>query len=110
LPDGLDTDVIWPIAGLERSPLAIDTRGESMESVVREILRSRGDLSVPVEQLDRHSNLFDAGLSSFGTVEVMLALEEHLGTPLPERLLTRETFSTIAALAAAAETLRTVPA
>jgi acyl carrier protein len=73
-----------------------------MEDIVRDILRSRGDLSVPVETLDRHANLFDAGLSSFGTVEVMLGIEERLGTTIPDHMLTRETFSSIAALAAAA--------
>ncbi len=76
-----------------------------MEDVVRDILRSRGDLSVPVDTLDRHASLFDAGLSSFGTVEVMLGLEERLGTTIPDHLLTRETFSSIASLAAAAEKL-----
>ena len=81
-----------------------------MENVVREILRSRGDLSVPIEKLSRNANLFDAGLSSFGTVEVMLALEEHLGVTLPEHMLTRETFGSIAALCDAAETLRATTA
>lgn len=57
---------------------------------------------MPVDGLDRHANLFDAGLSSFGTVEIMLALEERLGTAMPEHLLTRATFSSIASLAAAA--------
>ena len=77
-----------------------------MEDVVREILRSRGDLAVPVEKLSRDANLFDAGLSSFGTVEVMIALEERLGTAMPEQMLTRATFGSIAALCDAAETMR----
>ena len=81
-----------------------------MESVVREILRSRGDLAVPVEKLSRDANLFDAGMSSFGTVEVMLALEEELGVTLPEHMLTRETFGSIAALCGAIEKLRATTA
>jgi acyl carrier protein len=81
-----------------------------MESVVREILRSRGDLAVPVEKLSRDANLFDAGMSSFGTVEVMLALEEELGVTLPEHMLTRETFASIAALCGAVEQLRATTA
>ncbi len=76
-----------------------------MEEVVREILRVRGDLAVPVDSLGAEDNLFDAGLSSFATVEVMLALEERLGTTLPESMLTRATFSSIAALTRAAESL-----
>jgi acyl carrier protein len=81
-----------------------------MESVVREILRSRGDLAVPVEKLSRDASLFDAGMSSFGTVEVMLALEEELGVTLPEDMLTRETFASIAALCGAVEKLRATTA
>jgi len=81
-----------------------------MESVVREILRTRADLAVPVEKLSREANLFDAGMSSFGTVEVMLAVEEELGITLPEHMLTRETFGSIAALCDAVEKLRATTA
>ena len=79
-----------------------------MEETIREILRSHGELSVPVESLTLHADLFDAGLSSFSTVEVMLALEACLGTSIPEHLLTRSTFRSIAALCKAAEQLRPV--
>ncbi len=76
-----------------------------MESVVRQILDSRGDCAVPVAQLTLTANLFDAGLSSFGAVEVMVGLEDHFGSSFPDHLLRRETFSTIAALIGAAEEL-----
>jgi acyl carrier protein len=76
-----------------------------LESIVRDILGRSGDLSVPVDRLDASASLFDAGLSSFGTVEVMVALEERLGVPFPDHMLTRETFGSIAALTAAAERL-----
>jgi len=81
-----------------------------MEAMIRDILRSHGDLAVPVEGLSIHADLFDAGLSSFGTVEVMIALEERLGASLPESMLTRSTFQSIASLCAAAETLRATKA
>jgi acyl carrier protein len=77
-----------------------------MEQIVREIVGTRGDLAVPVGRLAATANLFDAGLSSFGTVEVMLALEERLGVTFPDTMLTRATFESIAALCAAVETLR----
>lgn len=77
-----------------------------MESLVRDILRSRGDLAVPVERVPADASLFDAGLSSYGTVEVMLGLEERLGVAFPDHLLRRATFESIAALTAAAEELR----
>ena len=77
-----------------------------MESFVRDVLRDRGDLTRAVDTLAAHDDLFDAGLTSFGTVEVMLAMEEQLGVSFPEHLLRRATFGSIAALGAAAEELR----
>ena len=77
-----------------------------MEALIREILRGHADISVPVDRLASDTNLYDAGLSSFGSVEVMVALEEHFGAPMPERLLRRSTFESIAALCDAAEELR----
>ncbi|WP_216918389.1 acyl carrier protein [Synechococcus sp. CCAP 1479/10] len=79
--------------------------GGVMDDVVRRILDERGDLSVPAAQLGLVADLFDAGLSSFGAVEVMVGLEEHFGSSFPDRLLRRETFSTIGALIGAAEEL-----
>jgi acyl carrier protein len=78
----------------------------AMEQVVRQILDRNGDLAVPVAQLAVNANLFDAGLSSFGAVEVMVGLEEHFGSSFPDRLLKRETFSTISALIDAAVELQ----
>lgn len=77
-----------------------------METLVRDILRSRGDLAVPVDRVASDASLFDAGLSSYGTVEVMLGLEERLGVAFPDHLLRRATFESIAALTVAAEELR----
>jgi acyl carrier protein len=79
-----------------------------METLIREILREQGDLSVPVDSLASDASLFDAGLSSFGSVEVMVALEDRLGVTFPEHLLRRSTFETIAGLSRAAEELRAV--
>lgn len=81
-----------------------------MEVLIRQILHAHGDLAVPVESLGPDANLFDAGLSSFSSVEVMVALEELLGAPLPDRLLRRSTFETIAALCSAAEEVRAATA
>lgn len=77
-----------------------------MESFIRDVLRESGDLTTAVDSLSAHDDLFDAGLTSFGTVEVMLAMEEQLGVSFPEHLLKRATFGSITALSAAAEELR----
>jgi acyl carrier protein len=77
------------------------------EDQIRDILSRYGDLAVAVGSLAPDADLYHAGLSSFGTVEVMVAMEEHLGTSFPDHLLTRDTFRSIAALCACADQLRT---
>ena len=50
-------------------------------------------------------SLFDRGLDSFGSVQLMLALEERFGIEFPDEFLTRKSFASIAAIR---ETVATV--
>ena len=78
-----------------------------MDDRIREIVGRVGRLPVPVSTLADDSDLHDAGLTSFGTVEVMLSLEEVFGVEFPEEMMTRARFSSIAAIS---DTLRLVAA
>lgn len=69
-----------------------------MENRIREILSQCGRLSVPADGLGAEDNLYDAGLSSLATVNVMLAIEEAFDVEFPDHLLTRRSFESIAAL------------
>ncbi len=73
---------------------------------IRLILAQHGRLSVPVNQLADHSDLHGAGLTSLATVGLMLALEEAFDIEFPDSMLSRRTFSSIDALAAAVDRLR----
>lgn len=44
------------------------------------------------------ADLYDAGLSSFASVQLMLALENDFDIEFPERMLNRRTFSSIATI------------
>jgi len=68
------------------------------EMAVRTILRKHGRLAVDVVTLNDQSDLFQAGLSSHATVNLMLALEDHFDVEFPERMLHRKTFSSIASI------------
>ena len=70
-----------------------------MEEQLRDILRDVAGLDKPVETLRDEDDLFTAGLSSFATVNVMLAVEERFDLEFPDRLLSRASFRSIAALA-----------
>ena len=67
---------------------------------IRQTLTQHGHLPVPVAGIDDHADLYAAGLKSFAAVQVMLALEGAFDIEIPERMLVRRTFSSIAAMAA----------
>jgi len=73
---------------------------------VRAVLASHGCLSVPIGDLEDSTDLHSAGLTSLATVSLMLALEERFNVEFPDALLSRKTFSSINALAAAIDSLR----
>lgn len=71
---------------------------DMIETAVRDVLGARANLSVPAATVGADDDLFDRGLTSLATVEVMLALEERLGIEFPDAALTRGTFRSVAAL------------
>jgi acyl carrier protein len=72
-----------------------------MKTALRRILSESARLHVPADSLADDANLHAAGLSSFATVHVMLAIEDEFGVEIPDRLLTRRLFSSIDSMAAA---------
>jgi D-alanine--poly(phosphoribitol) ligase subunit 2 len=76
-----------------------------MISEVRQVVAESELLAQPVETLSDTDDLFEAGLTSYGSVRIMLALEDRFDVEFPEALLTRKTFATFAAMAAAVGSL-----
>jgi acyl carrier protein len=76
-----------------------------MRDRVRTIVGSLNLLPVPIEGLSDDDNLFDAGMTSFGSVQLMLAVEEEFDIEFPNSLLTRKTFATLGGLMSAVEQL-----
>lgn len=70
-----------------------------MTTIIRELLAKHGSLPVSVDQLKDTDDLYEAGLSSFASVQLMLALEDEFDVEFPENLLNRKSFSSIAAIA-----------
>jgi acyl carrier protein len=79
-----------------------------MRDRVRTIIGSMNLLPVPIDGLSDQDSLFDAGMTSFGSVQLMLAVEEAFDIEFPNSLLTRKTFATVGGLTAAVEQLATV--
>lgn len=66
------------------------------EATIRSVLAKHGRLPCAVETLASDADLYAAGLKSFASVQIMLALEEAFDLEFPERMLNRVTFSSIA--------------
>lgn len=77
-----------------------------MEETLREILGETANLSVPVTTIGSGDDLFAAGLTSFATVSVMLAVESAFDVEFPDSLLVRSTFTSIHSLMAAVDSLK----
>ncbi len=69
-----------------------------IETMIREVIETNGRLPVPVSTLSDSDDLFDTGLTSHDSVNVMLALEDAFDIEFPDALLTKSTFESIAAI------------
>ena len=74
-------------------------------TAIRGVLREHGRLAGDVATLGDQSDLFEAGLTSHASVNLMLALEEHFQIEFPERMLHRRTFASIAAIRSSVDEL-----
>lgn len=72
---------------------------------LRRILSESARLDVPVDQIDDSSDLYEHGLSSLATVQIMLAVEDAFDIEIPDAMLTRKLFQSIESLAAAVSEL-----
>ena len=79
--------------------------GPTTAERIRRVLRDHGRLSSEVEDLDQRDDLYQAGMTSHASVNVMLALEGEFDVEFPDDMLRRDVFQSIAAMAAAVDSL-----
>lgn len=77
-----------------------------MTDEIRQIINDHGRLPVDVGMLAANADLYQAGLSSHASVNVMLALEDHFDIEFPDFMLTPSVFESIASIEAAVSELR----
>ena len=75
------------------------------EEAVRTILAEHSKLSVELDSLRNDSDLYEAGLTSLTTVNVMLAIEDHFDVEFDDSMLARATFQSVGTLIDAVEVL-----
>jgi acyl carrier protein len=71
-----------------------------MIDTIRRLLQEHGRLHVAAETLAAGSDLYDAGLTPFAAIRVMLALEEAFDLEFPVAMLRRQSFASIDAIVA----------
>lgn len=76
-----------------------------MNDEIRAILKEHGRLSVDPATLADDGDLYQVGLTSHASVNVMLVLEGKFDIEFPDRMLRRGVFGSIAAIRAAIEEL-----
>lgn len=76
-----------------------------MKNEIRAALRDHGRLAQPIDALADDTDLYTVGMTSFASVNVLLAIESSLGIEFPDHMLRRSVFETIASIQAAATEL-----
>jgi len=76
-----------------------------VENTVKEILEAHGRLPVSALTLKSDDDLYQKGLTSHASVNVMLALEDSFDVVFPDALLRRGTFQSVSAICEALTTL-----
>jgi acyl carrier protein len=79
-------------------------------SAIRQVLAQHARLPVDPTSLELDDDLFEAGMSSHASVNVMLALEDSFDIEFPDAMLTRSAFASIGAIADGVGRLQGEPA
>jgi acyl carrier protein len=69
--------------------------------LIRDILGAHARLPVEVSTLADSDDLYEAGMTSHASVEVMLALEDGFDVEFPDAMLKRSIFASVNNIAAA---------
>ena len=72
-----------------------------MTDEIRRVIKEHARLRADVDELPDDADLFQAGMTSHASINVMLALENAFDVEFPDRLLSRSVFSSIASIRAA---------
>jgi len=72
---------------------------------IRTVLKNHARLNGDVDTLDDDTDLYQSGMTSHASVNVMLALEGEFDIEFPDNMLKRSVFESIRAIASAIDEL-----
>jgi acyl carrier protein len=76
-----------------------------MMEKIRELIDQHAGLPPGAQEIADDTDLYRAGMKSFASVQLMLAIEESFEIEFPEEMLNRATFRSAASIARAVEQL-----
>ena len=84
----------------------LDSQAFTMPTFIAEIKKYiEKNILAEAVQIDANTNLKQAGIDSFSTVEIILFIERKFGVSIPDEKLIPDNFKTLEALAATVEEL-----
>jgi acyl carrier protein len=72
---------------------------------IRQVIGEHGHLPVDMAQIGDDTDLFQAGMTSHASVNLMLGLESEFDVEFPDSMLKRSVFQSVSAIRAALEKL-----
>jgi acyl carrier protein len=69
-----------------------------MTDKIRQTLKDHARLPVDIDSLSDEADLYQAGMTSHASVNVMLALEDAFDLEFPDRMLRRGVFESVSAI------------
>ncbi|MFZ0715570.1 acyl carrier protein [Mycobacterium sp.] len=76
-----------------------------MQDQIRDVLATHGRMAIDPHQVDAQADLYELGLTSHASVDVMLALEEEFDIEFPDEVLKKSTFESVHNIAQVIESL-----
>jgi acyl carrier protein len=71
----------------------------NVEGEIRTLVLANTSLAIGESSLNDDTDLFNAGMTSYQSVAMMMSLEDHFGIMFPDAMIRWNTFQTISALA-----------
>ena len=92
-----------PLSLPESQAVPSQTKGR-----IRQIIREHAGLGASFEKVESSTDLYRAGMTSYASVVLMIALENEFELEFPDAMLSRNVFESIDSIATAIESLQRV--
>jgi acyl carrier protein len=76
-----------------------------MKDRIRKVIKDHAGLGLELNQIQDSTDLYRAGMTSYSSVVLMIALENEFGLEFPDGLLNRDVFENVDSIAAAIDSV-----